>query len=295
MTIETSHGEVLTTPISAPLMALRVRIASSPWRITPAWAVIAGACTARPAAWNLTLVLQILAAAILADSIWSIFWQLLSHAPTPNDQQPAGASGQPHTAWLPYSAETAPADRLQRWLQDPTQPGHTLQGWPIALALTALLAHDTGAGRPALILSLAVILLSLIGLAWTRQQRPIPAGLLAVLIVTLPWLLGHLTVGALTTVPWGLLTGFTLLVWGLARSEQQATRPDQRAAAWLAPLGAVIITASLILTSAPIAAGLTGALALIAFWQRPGRSAHDLAHIHPWLWAALAVVALIGR
>lgn len=270
--------------VGAPLISLRVHISPVIWRIGPAWVVLAAAWHGRPAAWNSVFLLQLATAVILADSIWGAFWNVLRFDP---DAAPMTGREQQAPIRLPYATPRAPAARLARWLSDEAQPGHALQGWPLALMLSGLLALSLG--RSALMLTVAVILVSLLGLAWVRRGHPAPASLQALTMVTIPWLLGQSLVGPMTTLTWPLVSGFTVLVWGLVRSAQHTP------AAWLVPCGLVLVVGALIAQGAPVAAGLTGLAASIPFWFGLGRPAalraDDWAQIHPWLLITLAVAA----
>lgn len=272
------------TLIGAPLISLRINISPVLWRIGPAWVVLAAAWHGQPASWTGAFLLQLATAVILADSIWGVYWNVLRRAAS---AAPTVARPPMRMARLPYAAPHAPVARLTRWLSDEAQAGHALQGWPLALALSGLLALPLGRG--ALLLTLAVILLSLLGLGWIRYQHPAPASLQALLMVTMPWLLGQSLVGpmALTTLP--LIAGFTVIVWGLVRSAQHAPL------AWSAPVGLLLVISTLALQRAPIAAGLVGVAGLIPFWYGLGQPArlteHDWAQIHPWLLLTLALAA----
>ena len=303
MTAWSSAGDTIhLSPTGAPLFSVRAGLSAGLWRIGPAWVVAAAALHARPTAWNSAFLLQLLSAVVLADAVWGIFWHVLRH------DLNAGKTIAPARQLrlrLPYARPDAPAGRLLRWLQDETQPGHALQGWPLALLLSVLLALPLG--RPAVGLTLAVIAISLLGLAWVRRRHAAPASLLAVLSVTLPWLLGQALVGptaASTLIPAqqgsavalaqqggavALMVGFTLLMWGMLRCQQQAPL------SWLMPAGLVVVIAALIVQPAPIAAGLAGVLGLIPFWHGLGRPAalpaSSWSHVHPWLLACLLAAA----
>ena len=304
------------SPAGAPLFSVRAGLSAGLWRIGPAWVVVAGALHARPlapaahviapaaqvAAWNPAFLLPLLSAVVLADAVWGIFWHVLRHDPHAG---PATAPVHQPRLRLPYARPDAPAGRLLRWLQDESQPGHALQSWPLALLLSVLLAPPLG--RAAVGLTLAVIVISLLGLAWARRRGVAPASLLAVLSVTLPWLLGQALVGPITAStltpaqqasavalaqqasPVALVVGFTLLMWGMLRCQQQAPL------SWLMPAGLVVVIAALVLQPAPIAAGLAGILGLIPFWRGLGRPASlpaaSWSQVHPWLLASLLAAA----
>jgi hypothetical protein len=270
--------------VGAPLFSLRVHISPVIWRIGPAWVVLAAAWHGRPAAWSSVFLVQLATAAILADSIWGAFWNVLRHDP---GAAPMTGRERQKPLRLPYATPRAPAARLARWLSDEAQPGQALQGWPLALMLSGLLALPLG--RSALMLTAAVVLVSLLGLAWVRRGHPAPASLQALMMVTIPWLLGQSLVGPMTTWTWPLVAGFTLLVWGLVRSAQHTP------VTWLAPLGLLLVVGALVIQGAPVGAGLTGMAASIPFWfglGRPGAlRATDWAQIHPWLLLTLALAA----
>ena len=86
-----------------------------------------------------------------------------------------------------------------------------------------------------------------------------------------------------------LIAGFTLIVWGLVRSAQQAPL------AWAVPAGLLLVIFTLVMQRAPIAAGLTGMAGLIPFWYGLGQPAtvpaRGWAQIHPWLLVTLALAA----
>ncbi|MFZ1267914.1 MAG: hypothetical protein WAU95_15735, partial [Anaerolineae bacterium] len=101
--------------------------------------------------------------------------------------------------------------------------------------------------------------------------------------------LGQALVGPATATTLGLIAGFTLLVWGLLRCQQQAPL------VWLTPLGTIVVVVTLILQPAPVAAGLTGFLGLIPYWYGLGQPAPipaaHWAQMYPWLLATLLVAA----
>ncbi len=279
-------------PDLGPLIGLRVSVSRNPWRIGPAWAVMAGALAAGLPLNSSAALLQVLGAVLLADSAWGAVWAVM-----------AGSGGAPRPAetWgLPYVQPAAPimqvSERL-RGLSSGVGCHDLLVSVVLALGLSALL------GMVPLLLSLAVLAVAFVAqLVAERGRRPALG--YAMLVVGLPWALGLGLAGrSLGELSGPLILGaaFVLLVWGLegVRGGEQPGMPG----AWL---GVAAVLAALAVLRLPWAACLAAVLFLPPAWwllqAQAGRqpapgidlkvAAIERSAVWCWLVFLLAAVAL---
>ena len=201
---------------AGPLIGLRISLGPALWRIGPAWAVLAGALSGSISFLPHASPLQLVGAALLADSAWGVLWRLtaLDEDPTPDPQTQAGL--------LPFFQEQSPAGRALGTLRR-VAAGASWVEVAAALALNTVLCLLLG--LPALIITVMAGAMILWGWALTQAGKQ-PAACDALLNTGLPWLLGVVLVQpALTPVHLAAATpalvlgvAFTALQWGARRA-----------------------------------------------------------------------------
>ncbi|MCC7355895.1 MAG: hypothetical protein IT330_19320 [Anaerolineae bacterium] len=259
-------------------IGLRVWLSGSPWRLRPAWAVLAGALVAGATPWRQDDAVVLLLIVFLADALWGGVWNFLGGTVA----LVGGGAGEGVSYPLPYTQPASPSARLFAWLQGPA--GHAWRDGIIALAWAFFLAGLINPG--AMVLTGAVGGLSALtrGLPEPHRLRRVAAGLVT---LGLPWALGMHLFG-----PWeprGLILAgaFTLLVvW--------SNGVVQRAGVGLAH---VMIVALLVIWRLPLAAGGTGLLLWApTLWAMKGGSGSLLRRwAGPWWLAALLLAAWAVR
>lgn len=269
-----------------PVIRLRVSLLRSPWRMGPAWAVLAGALAGGVSLHDSGTLLGLIGSIILADSAWGGLWRLT----------PAGSSapgiGDPVLHW-PYAQPDAPAARALRSLGR-IVPGATAQELAAAVLLTGGLSLLLG--MPALLLSLLAVATAMA--AWVLADHGgKPALAYALLAVGLPWLLGAiLAAGGRAVWPANglvLAAAFTVLQWGIYRAYLSA-----HGSTWAAWLGQCVVLLVLIGLRQPGVTAIVAALFLLPSWclLRPaGDRAQALAAGAPWWWAAALLAAVVIR
>ncbi len=277
---------------SGPLIGLRVSISRNPWRIGPAWAVLAGAIAAGAPFDSSIALLRVAGGVVLADCAWGAVWAALPGEP---------AEDRPALGWsLPYSGDDAPIRRIVAGLSRLNPSSGCLESAAsigLAVGLAALL------GALPLVLSAAVVTVALVSQA-LAVQGPYPALGHALLAFALPWCLGlalswHM--GASLMQPLILGGTFTLLQWGAQRARQSST-----AGIWLGEVAVLVAMVGLRLPWAVCAASV---LMLPASWwvqrgsilraeQRPAATSimrAALSRSQVWWWAVLFLAALALR
>ncbi len=260
--------------MSESLIGLRVWLSGSPWRLRPAWAVLAGALVAGARPWRQEDAVVLLLIVFLADALWGGVWNFLGGTVAPV----GGGAGEEASYPLPYTQPESPAARLFAWLRGPA--GHAWRDGIIALAWAFFLAGLINPGAMALTGAVGGLSALTRGLPECHWLRRLAAGLVT---LGLPWALGMHLFG-----PWGsrglLLAGaFTLLViW--------SNGPVQRAGVGLAHL---VIIALLVIWRLPLAAGGTGLLLWPpTLWATKGEPGSLLRrYAGPWWLAALLLAA----
>ena len=275
---------------TGPLVHLDLSPSRMLWRISPAWAVVAGAVAAGAPLGNAVSLLRLATAIILADLIWGILRRIIPASPGTEGTERLVAPS------LPYGSNAAPLARfMQMTAGDPQASRGSWLSWLSGLALTAVLSILLGASA-LLISALAVGLILLTRALFRSAQRP--ALCLALLDVALPWVLGAalawpVAEGAtlfLQTVV--LAAAFTLLQWGIYRARLSS---GWRLGALY--VGQVMLLGVLILLRQPGAVAVTALLLAPPIWwlARPNEAEVALARGLPWWWASMMLVAASVR
>lgn len=288
---------------AGPLVQLQISLSRVPWRLAPAWSVLAGAFAADAAFDNPALWLRVVAAVVLGDLAWGVLRRYVQHPPA--SRQHAGTP----VVVLPYAQPDAPLGSFVHALSlDGTDWRGALAGVIFALGGALLL------GLPALALSLAAVVVTVVAWALTRRGD-VPAACFALLDVFLPFVLGLLAAGWLETgasvasLSWQPLlvaAAFAVLQWGALRSTARVGASSFACGVlvvlvvliglrmpWAAAMAAVLLAPPLYWLSRNygVAAGVWGTPA-------PGTQAHSAASstwAAPWLMLALFIAALAVR
>ncbi|MGE5603283.1 MAG: hypothetical protein ACM30E_09545 [Nitrososphaerales archaeon] len=283
---------------AGPLVQLQISLSRVPWRLAPAWSVLAGAFAAGQPLADPALWLRVVAAIVLGDLAWGILRRYVAASPgkvSPPD---------PIEIALPYAQPDSPVSALIRELSVGGTNWHgAFAGLILALGGALLL------GLPAFVLSLIAVLITVV--AWAEARRgDAPAACFALLDVLLPFVLGMLAAGWSLHSPlaWQpLLVGaaFTVLQWGVSKSAAPNARG--RPGRSLAP-GVLAVLVVLVGLAMPWAAAVAAVLlAPPLYWlgRDPAgpaavsgttvRQAASLAWAAPWLMLALFVAALALR
>jgi len=281
-----SKTEFAEAGTAGPIVHLRLSVTRSPWRISPAWSVIAGAIAGGTAYLEGGALLRLFAMVLLAELAWGSLWRLSAKGAS---RRGAGTGN----VMLPYAMPGAPIARLNDALIERTEDGAVRSGWhDLAIGLVLSGALSLLLGQIALVLSLAAVGVSLA--AWLLSRRSGAAALpLAVLAVTLPWLLGA---SAGSRAPAELLqlgmwiyilaAVFTVLQWGVLRAEASNERTG---VLWF---GQALVLGAAVGMGAPWLIILLAALLLaptLRVMGRPGAFAITRAGL--WWWAAMMLSA----
>jgi hypothetical protein len=279
---------------AGPVLCLQATVCSHPWRIGPAWALLAGALASGVPLLSGDLPLRLAGALILADPVWGLLWRMTACAGQQVDPDLDWAGG------LPYAQPNAPLARALRRLQGMSSAAawHEL---PVALVLMAGLSLLLG--PTALAASLAV--LAVVFVAWITLERDgQPALPYALLGVGLPWMLGTAVAAgsarsAGLTMPSlvesiALAAAVTILQWGV----QRACLIDRSHARclWLGQ-GAVLLTLTVL--RQPWALAVVAVMFLPpSWWIANGRDsvngfAASLSRSSLW-WLAAMIVAVLA-
>jgi len=272
---------------AGPLVRLHVSLSRTPWRIAPAWAVLAGALSVGSPVSQPALALRVVAAVVLGD----IAWGLLRRSEATDASIPSAEQVQ--QVELPYSKNGAPLGTALRTL---ASIGMSWQG--VLAGFIFLLGGGVLIGLPAVALSVIAVLIGL--WSWSSARRDVtPAMSMALLDVLLPWLLGMFSVGlACADIPsrWQPLLvalGFTVFHWGTLHAV--TGRAGQRSlAVWI---GIVVVLAVLVALRMPWAAAVVAVLlAPVAYGYYAGEVQGSVtAYGGPWALISLLVAALALR
>lgn len=282
---------------SEPILGLGVYLRGSPWRLGPAWAVLAGALAGQAPISVGGDLLRLGGSLLLADALWGVLWQL----PAPSLETLPKRERAPG---LPYAAAHSPmVDVLSGLHYETTEGGGT--GWQGTLAGIGFAAVlSTLLGTSAIVLSLFAIIAS-VGIRLMVRRGKKPALLMALLSTGLPWALGA-ALGSTGDVPLpfdslevGLALGasFTFLTWSVQSVDVGASR-GLAVPVWLGP---VAIVATLIALREPLGTALVSGLLIVpCLWiSRRPRLAQDVAVAlrasDPWWLASMLVAALAVR
>jgi hypothetical protein len=295
---------------AGPLVQLQISLSRVPWRLAPAWSVLAGALAAGSRVDNPTLWLRVVAAIVLGDLAWGVLRRYVSI--TPSGRRPVDAS----SLVLPYAQPDSPLSSLVSELSLEGVDWHgAVAGVILALGGALLL------GLPAFVLSLGAIVVTVVAWALARRGEA-PAACFALLDVLLPFALGLLAAGctlrqpvqfAVAWQPLLVAAGFTILQWGALRS---AALVGRRFAQVGLGLGVFAVLVVLIGLGMPFAAAVSAVLlAPAVYWLTrdadlpatsgggpgpygagtPAGRASSAAWAAPWLMLALFVGALAIR
>ncbi len=290
-----SRVEATEAGNSGPIVHLRLSVTRSPWRISPAWSVLAGAIAGGAAYLEGSALLRLFAMVLLAELAWGALWRLSSKGASPR----AVGAGK---VLLPYAMPGAPITRLNDALIERTDDGAIRSGWhDLAIGLILSGALSLLLGQIALVLSLLAVGVSLA--AWLLARRGGAAALpLAILAVGLPWLLGasagsRAPAELLQLESWSYLLAvvFTVLQWGVLRVEAAHTRTG------LLWVGQALALGASVGMGAPWLTILMAALLLVPTLRVTGRlGSHALMDARlrysaPWWWAAMMLSAFAMR
>jgi len=295
------HSECSPLP-SGGLIRLQARATDLTTWLAPTWAVLCGVVASGRFSWDGQDWLRLALLILLVDGGWGTIWSALGATDwatplqrwrqSPSDEEADNTS----IAVLPYTLPDAPGGRVRRvlgrlhaWWRDEARPncGSSLQALVIALPVTALLGALLG--PQLLLLSLAALALSQLGVLWEAGRGVVPPGWDALIAVTWPWLAGHVAFGPVTLPSAGLAALFALS-WGMA----WRTRSNRGRA--VAAGGQLLAAASLVALRRPFPAGalfllLVPQLALLPWTRTDHPATWYVRYTRPWLMAAMAVAA----
>lgn len=270
-----------------PLVRARLSLTRTPWRIGPAWAVLAGAMAAEGLPAGADAILHLAAAVLLGDLVWgSLRQDILSRSAGPS------SSAVP-SALLPYAQPEAPLSRLLVALAAATGLP-ALRAWqPFVIGATLALGLSLLLGQAALGLTCGVVLLTAWAWLWRMRRGTSPDLAFAVLDVAAPGLLGiSLAAGpsSADTAQLGalvLLAVFTALQYGLYRATQQGR--GHLMGAWA---GQIAVLAALAGLHRPLACAVVAALLALPSWWLARSPAEAVVRGQAWWWAAFLVAFL---
>jgi hypothetical protein len=276
---------------AGPIVQLQISLSRVPWRIAPAWSILAGALAVAPARIEPSLALRVVAAVLVGDLVWGL---LRRNAPAGSTARfPASRAPM---AGLPYAQADAPLSRSVRAL---ALSGVTWQGALAGLILA--LGGGLLLGLPAVALSVLALLISAVALTIV-QRGDTPAICFALLDVVLPWTLGMVAAGwavadSLSWQPLILACALGILQWGLLRAPLAKSGQGGKALA----VGVVAVLVALVALRLPWAAAMSAVLlAPPIYWlstveQEGGTTAAFSARAGPWALVALFTAALSLR
>lgn len=276
---------------AGPLVRMHVLLSRAPWRIAPAWAVLAGALAAGSPVSQPALALRVVAAVVLGDMAWG-----LARRSEATSAISAGV-GQMRRVGLPYSEDDAPLSCALRAL---ALNGVTWHG--LVASIIFLLGGGLLIGLPAVMLSVLAVLIG--ALSWSPTKRSVmPAVSMALLDVLLPWLLGMFAVGWVygdvgsRWPPLLVALAFTVFQWSTVRATASQTGPR----GLVMGAGILALLGTMVALRMPWAAAVVAVLlAPVAYWfydaEREGGSVSAFsARAGPWALMSLFVAALSLR
>jgi hypothetical protein len=282
---------------SGPILGLRFFFSGSPWRLGPAWAVLAGALASQTPIWGGDNLLRLGGSLLLADAVWGFFWRQTR-------PQQHVLPKRARRVILPYSDPHSPMiEALAGLRYDATENGET--GW---LGILAVLGIAAGLsillGSPAIVLSLLALIAS-VGMRLMVRGGQKPALAMALLTTGFPWALGAAmswTGGAqppfeLLATGLSLGVAFTTLTWSVCRVASFGSS-SQFWPIWFAQ---VVVLAALMTIGAPIALAVVGGLFVVpCLWlSRHDGSAREVAEMLQnsdlWWLASMLGAALAVR
>ena len=285
---ENPHSTTLR-PASGGLIRLQARLTNPIAWVGPTWAALCGIVASGGFVWQGKDWLRLALLILLVDGGWGTLWAAIASTDwaTPLRRWRNWRFGEPVAA-PPYTLPDSTSDRTSHWLgqlrawwRDVLWPtcGPALSAIAVALPVIVVLAALLG--PELLLLSLAVLAVMQLGLAWE--------GCNAAVAVMLPWLAGHAAFDSLTPSSAGLALAFTLAWVGNRRADS----------VWRRALGVVaqlLAAALLVALRQPLAAGglsllLVPQLALLPWLQRGQPASWYTRHARPWLMAAMLLAA----
>lgn len=272
----TDGQELTASSTSGSLLAMRVWLAGSPWRLTGAWLVLAGLTAVSGLRVTDQLLVPLLLTVFLADPIWNALWSQVAERSTWQDK------GDIWHLRLPYATASGPAShpRLQTAVLRDVVP---------LVAVALLVAWILG--TLSLALTVLVLVVSLLGWLSNRAgQTSMARWLHTLVLVPFPFILGVALVSAWPDSPQDLrLAGLALGCALYARAGLALDQVDP-APLWLATIGTVVVVAVLLSAGLPLAATAAGLLAtgpLLVLARSPDAGA---ATLQPW-WLAAGLVS----
>jgi hypothetical protein len=285
---------------TGPILDLRFRLRSSPWRMGPAWALLAGALAVDAPFSGIANLLRLAGALILADAVWGVLWL----------RTPSGGAapdgGTPHSR-IPYAGAHSPMSKVIARLSSEGDAGW--QGVVLGLLVAAVLSSLVGRG--AFLLSL-LALLAAMGARLAFGQKRAPAFLLALLGAGLPWALGaslgwspqgssflDASGAGLTRVSAALTLGgsFTFLHWMVLRIPGAGRFRAGRGVL----LGQLAVLLTLVTLREPVAVALVACLMVapgLYTMKDPAsylNAADTRPQSDPWWLASMLTAALVVR
>jgi hypothetical protein len=282
--------------LGGPILDLRIRFGSGPWRMGPAWAVIAGAVVGNALGLGSGSFLRLAGAVLLADVAWGSIWPV----------QPRGSRshGRARSSRLPYSAPRAPMQQILAALFNGGSEGESGDWEGILPGLVLIAALSLLLGSPAILLSFAALALAGSARVLMIHDRW-PAFLMALLGVGLPWALGasltwsqaSANVGIRFDAGLALAIAFTVLAWATWRV-RSAGVPSSAWAVWF---GQVAVLGTLAALKEPLAVAVVGSLMLVpSLWLAKPADSHTgvlgaVTRGDSWWLAAMLVTAVMVR
>ncbi len=231
-----------------------------------------------------------LLALALAEPLWGSMWEQV--VALPREWNPASNSSMLPS--LPYAHARAPSTRVWQWLKGGGEGLLSRDAW-LALALAGVLS--LAIGPLAVLGSVAVALLALLGAALAPVYPSLTRFLSALVGIALPWWLGYyLFAGSITGISaWPTLDPAQAVIWLLSGVFTLLAFLRQQllagASYWWLRLTYVGLVLGLVALHEPLAAGLTAVVLTIPTFRPPPHAEDSLDKWH-WLVLALIVIAL---
>ena len=295
--IERSEQGIRYAGRSEPILRLGFRLSGSPWRLGPAWAVLAGALASQAPIWGGENLLRLGGSLLLADAVWGVFWRRSS-------LRQGGPSKRERGARLPYSNAHSPMlEALSRLGYEAIEDGEKAwQGMLAGLVAVAILSILLGSS--AIVLSLLALIAS-VGVRLMVRRGKTPALMMAFLCTGLPWTLGAalgrtgnlLPPSGFSGVGLALGAAFTFLTWSLYRVDLNGSR----GLVWPIWLGEVVVLVTMVALREPLGLAIVAALMVVpCLWisrrSHPAQEmGENLRNSDVWWLASMLVAALAVR
>jgi hypothetical protein len=282
--------------VSGGLICLQARPTNPIALLGATWAMACGVVASGGFTWQGEDWLRLALLVLLVDGGWGTLWGALGSTDwaKPLRRWRNWRFGDP-VAVPPYTLPDTPGDRaslwlgqLRAWWRDILWPacGPAVSTVVIALPVTGVLAVLLGAEF--LLLSLTALAVMQLSLKWKSLD--------AAIVVTLPWLAGHLAFGSLGVSMADLVVSSAVLALTFALSWAATWRAGSRWGAALMVGGQLLAAGLLIVLHRPLAAALLSLFLVpqlgLLPWLRRGQSVPWYGrHTRPWLMAAMVVAA----